>query len=72
MIDLRTQEFISFNEMRRRIGAQGGALGTDPQGSSCRKEGNGEERRVPGAPSGREGLPYLPAVVARVRRRGAH
>lgn len=37
-------------------------------GSSCRKEGNGEERRVPGAQSGREeGLGDQPAVVMKVK-----
>lgn len=43
--------------MRGRIGAQG---------SSCRKEGNGEERRVPGAQSGSEGLGYQQRVVTRM------
>ena len=37
-------------------------------GSSCRKEGNGEERRVPGAQSRREeGLGDQPAVVMKVK-----
>lgn len=42
--------------MRGGIPIQGTAAGTGPQGSSCRKEGGGEERRVPGAQSGQEGF----------------
>lgn len=56
------------SKMRGRICVQDHGSRNRASGSSCRKEGDGEERRVPGAQSRREeGLGYQPAVEMKVK-----
>lgn len=57
--------------MRGGIPIRGTAAGTGPPGSSCRKEEDGEERRVPGAQSVSSGGFGVPAPGVMKVKRGA-